>query len=387
MAVYVMKTDPWYTGILESAAKEGVRGLLQGMLDRSQQAAEKNRFNKEFVQMQNAMSPTQDYSMTVQGGSPETSNLSSVFYEGMGVPQSSGMQIQGSRTQTPSGALGGLSSHLQGITAAGNPSNTISFRTGGGTPTRADAYKALGTYMSPQYVDEALKIMDAQYGNGFKLQDADQVMSRVGETPQYNDRQGLLNYMNRIATYNPTQAATMGNLVRTLNPQQNYSVMDMGNRRQVISQDPWSGNVKNVLSERIGVSPDSLEATRRANIIYGGNRSGGGSGNGSGSMTSAQYRALENVSNFIAELSQDQRQNIKNHPELWNSYATAFGVSPDVIGRVINLPVVAKTGLQVIGKDYATGDDVYKNTLTAVDLLSGLNTGASQEVQNAAKSP
>lgn len=362
MAVYIMKTDPWYTGILQSAAQEGVKGLLQGMFQRSQQAAERNQFNKEFERMQNAMSPSQNYTMTVQGGSPQTSSLSSVFYEGMGVPQNNGLQVRGSGYAAPSGALGGLSSRLPGI-AAGNAGNSVSFRTGSNTPTRADAYKALGMNMSAKNIDAAMKILDAQYGNDFKLQDADQVYGRVGEAPQYNDRQELLNYMNRFTAYNPTQAATMGNLIRTLNPQQNYSVINLGDQQQVLTQDPWSGEVKRGLAARIGVSPDSLEATKRSYINKDTEALRGRSGWETGNLTSAQYKAIDDARSMVARMSPEDLASLRNNPDQWANVAAMFGLPVEQMGQIIQSPFGYNTSYTNVNNDDTFGSlaPVYKS--------------------------
>lgn len=169
--------------------------------------------------------------------------------------------------------------------------------------------------------------------------------------------------MNRFTAYNPTQAATMGNLIRTLNPQQNYSVINLGDQQQVLTQDPWSGEVKRGLAARIGVSPDSLEATKRSYINKDTEALRGRSGWETGNLTSAQYKAIDDARSMVARMSPEDLASLRNNPDQWANVAAMFGLPVEQMGQIIQSPFGYNTSYTNVNNDDTFGSlaPVYKS--------------------------
>ncbi|OON89700.1 hypothetical protein [Pyramidobacter sp. C12-8] len=257
MAVYFERQyKPWWADL----ATATLSGLVKGMFDRDAaaraQRVNANRwgeFEKLYDEASGQYAAPQESPLTIQGA-PETKKLSQLFapqQNAFGSDPFGGVPEQ-FRPQEGDGLVGTAVKALQ--------NNAIRGR----TPTIDDVYKwgaQSGAINDPNFQ----KFVEARFGSRFKMQDADRLASRLGNMPQYNDRQGTLNYVGNRALYDPDGAKTVGNFIQHLNPGFNNQAVNLGNRQVVLSQDKYTGETTPVFGGAVGVSPDTAYAQNAAN--------------------------------------------------------------------------------------------------------------------------
>lgn len=250
MAVYFERPyRPWWSDL----ASTTLSGLVKGMFDRDAaaraQRVNANRwgeFEKLYDEASGQYAAPQESPLTIQGA-PETKKLSQLFapqQNAFGSDPFGGVPEE-FRPQEGDGLLGTAVKALQ--------NNAIRGR----TPTIDDVYKwgaQSGAINDPNFQ----KFVEARFGSRFKMQDADRLADRLGNMPQFNDRQGTLEYVGNRALYDPDGAKTVGNFIQHLNPGFNNQAVNLGDRQVVLSQDKYTGETTPVFSGAIGLSPDTV---------------------------------------------------------------------------------------------------------------------------------
>lgn len=257
MAVYFERQyKPWWADL----ASATLSGLVKGMFERDAaaraQRVNANRwgeFEKLYDEASGQYAAPQESPLAIQSA-PEVKKLSQTF-----APQQNtfgsdpfGGVPEEFRPQEGDGLVGTAVKALQ--------NNAIRGR----TPTIDDVYKwgaQSGAINDPNFQ----KFVEARFGSRFKMQDADRLASRIGAVPQYNDRQGTLNYVGNRAVYDPDGAKAVGNFIQHLNPGFNNQVVNLGNRQVVLSQDKYTGETTPVFGGVVGVSPDTAYTQNAAN--------------------------------------------------------------------------------------------------------------------------
>lgn len=257
MAVYFQpQYKPWWADL----ASATLSGLVKGMLDRAAaaraQRVNSNRwgeFEKLYDEASGQYAAPRESPLTIQGA-PETkklSQLSAPQQNAFGSDPFGGVPEQ-FRPQEGDGLVGTAVKALQ--------NNAIRGR----TPTIDDVYKwgaQSGAINDPNFQ----KFVEARFGSRFKMQDAARLADRLRNMPQFNDRQGTLEYVGNRALYDPDGAKTVGNFIQHLNPGFNTQAVNLGNRQVVLSQDKYTGETTPVFSGAIGLSPDTAYAQNAAN--------------------------------------------------------------------------------------------------------------------------
>lgn len=250
MAVYFERPyRPWWSDL----ASTTLSGLVKGMFDRDAaaraQRVNSNRwgeFEKLYDEASGQYAAPQESPLTIQGA-PETKKLSQLFapqQNAFGSDPFGGVPEQ-FRPQEGDGLVGTAVKALQ--------NNAIRGR----TPTIDDVYKwgaQSGAINDPNFQ----KFVEARFGSRFKMQDADRLADRLGNMPQFNDRQGTLEYVGNRALYDPDGAKTMSGFIQSLNPGFSSQAVNLGNRQVVLSQDKYTGETTPVFSGAIGLSPDTV---------------------------------------------------------------------------------------------------------------------------------
>lgn len=257
MAVYFQpQYKPWWADL----ATATLSGLVKGMFERDAaaraQRVNANRwgeFEKLYDEAAGQYAAPQESPLAIQSA-PEVKKLSQTF-----APQQNafgsdpfGDVPEQFRPQEGDGLVGTAVKALQ--------NNAIRGR----TPTIDDVYKwgaQSGAINDPNFQ----KFVEARFGSRFKMQDADRLADRLGNMPQFNDRQGTLEYVGNRALYDPDGAKTVGNFIQHLNPGFNNQAVNLGNRQVVLSQDKYTGETTPVFSGAIGLSPDTAYAQNAAN--------------------------------------------------------------------------------------------------------------------------
>lgn len=257
MAVYFQpQYKPWWADL----ATATLSGLVKGMFERDAaaraQRVNANRwgeFEKLYDEAAGQYAAPQESSLAIQSA-PEVKKLSQTFapqQNAFGSDPFGGVPEQ-FRPQEGDGLLGTTVKALQNNAARGY------------TPTIDDVYRwgaQSGVINDPNFQ----KFVEARFGSRFKMQDADRLASRIGAVPQYNDRQGTLNYVGNRAVYDPDGAKAVGNFIQHLNPGFNNQAVNLGNRQVVLSQDKYTGETTPVFGGVVGVSPDTAYTQNAAN--------------------------------------------------------------------------------------------------------------------------
>lgn len=257
MAVYFQpQYKPWWADL----ATATLSGLVKGMFERDAaaraQRVNANRwgeFEKLYDEAAGQYAAPQESPLAIQSA-PEARKLSQLFapqQNAFGSDPFGGVPEQ-FRPQEGDGLLGTTVKALQNNAARGY------------TPTIDDVYRwgaQSGVINDPNFQ----KFVEARFGSRFKMQDADRLASRIGAVPQYNDRQGTLNYVGNRAVYDPDGAKAVGNFIQHLNPGFNNQVVNLGNRQVVLSQDKYTGETTPVFGGAVSVSPDTAYAQNAAN--------------------------------------------------------------------------------------------------------------------------
>ena len=257
MAVYFQpQYKPWWADL----ATATLSGLVKGMFERDAaaraQRVNANRwgeFEKLYDEAAGQYAAPQESPLAIQSA-PEVKKLSQTFapqQNAFGSDPFGGVPEQ-FRPQEGDGLRGTTVKALQNNAARGY------------TPTIDDVYRwgaQSGVINDPNFQ----KFVEARFGSRFKMQDADRLASRIGAVPQYNDRQGTLNYVGNRAVYDPDGAKAVGNFIQHLNPGFNNQVVNLGNRQVVLSQDKYTGETTPVFGGVVGVSPDTAYTQNAAN--------------------------------------------------------------------------------------------------------------------------
>lgn len=255
MAVYFERQyKPWWADL----ASATLSGLVKGMFDRDAAAraqhVNSNRWG-EFEKLYDAASGgtlPEETLMTVQS-SPEAKELSQAFaprQNAFGADSFGGVPEE-FRPQEGDGLLTTSVKALRNNAARGR------------MPTIDDVYRwgaQSGAISDPNFQ----KFVEARFGSRFKMQDADRLADRLGVMPQYNDRQGTLEYVGNRALYDPDGAKTMSGFIQSLNPGFSSQAVNLGNRQVVLSQDKYTGETRPVYSGAVGLSPDTAYSQAQA---------------------------------------------------------------------------------------------------------------------------
>lgn len=255
MAVYFERQyKPWWADL----ASATLSGLVKGMFDRDAAAREQRVNNNrwgEFEKLYDAASGStlpEETLMTVQS-SPEAKKLSQAFaprQNAFGSDPFGGVPEE-FRPQEGDGLLTTSVKALRNNAARGR------------MPTIDDVYRwgaQSGAITDPNFQ----KFVEARFGSRFKMQDADRLADRFGALPQYNDRQGTLEYVGNRALYDPDGAKTMSGFIQSLNPGFSSQAVNLGNRQVVLSQDKYTGETRPVYSGAVGLSPDTAYSQAQA---------------------------------------------------------------------------------------------------------------------------
>ncbi|MCI6261190.1 MAG: hypothetical protein MR616_08615 [Pyramidobacter sp.] len=255
MAVYFERQyQPWWADL----ASATLSGLVKGMFDRDA-AARTQRVNNsrwgEFEKLYDAarrQNAPEETLMTVQS-SPEAKKLSQTFaprQNALGVDPFGNVPEE-FRPQEGDGLIGTAVKALRNNAAHGS------------MPTIDDVYKwgaQSGAISDPNFQ----KFVDARFGSRFRMQDADRLADRLGNMPQYNNRQGTMEYVGTRSLYDPDGAKTMSGFIQSLNPGFSSQAVNLGNRQVVLSQDKYTGETTPVFSGAIGLSPDTAYSQAQA---------------------------------------------------------------------------------------------------------------------------
>lgn len=255
MAVYFERQyKPWWADL----ASATLSGLVKGMFDRDAAAraqhVNSNRWG-EFEKLYDAASGgtlPEETLMTVQS-SPEAKKLSQAFaprQNAFGSDPFGGVPEE-FRPQEGDGLLTTSVKALRNNAARGR------------MPTIDDVYRwgaQSGAISDPNFQ----KFVEARFGSRFKMQDADRLADRFGALPQYNDRQGTLEYVGNRALYDSDGAKTMSGFIQSLNPGFSSQAVNLGNRQVVLSQDKYTGETRPVYSGAVGLSPDTAYSQAQA---------------------------------------------------------------------------------------------------------------------------
>ena len=255
MAVYFERQyKPWWADL----ASATLSGLVKGMFDRDAAAraqhVNSNRWG-EFEKLYDAASGgtlPEETLMTVQS-SPEAKELSQAFaprQNAFGADSFGGVPEE-FRPQEGDGLLTTSVKALRNNAARGR------------MPTIDDVYR-WGTQSGASSDPNFQKFVEARFGSRFKMQDADRLADRLGVMPQYNDRQGTLEYVGNRALYDPDGAKTMSGFIQSLNPGFSSQAVNLGNRQVVLSQDKYTGETRPVYSGAVGLSPDTAYSQAQA---------------------------------------------------------------------------------------------------------------------------
>ena len=310
MAVYFQREyRPWWTDLANTA----LSGLVRGMFERDAAARAKNGFNRQWGQLQDSLGnfandvPASSGAGLSVRSAPEVERLSELFEPARG-------------TEVPTGLSGPV-------------------RNGYVAPSREMAYGNLGRLMAPENVEAARKLLGDQWGREFELQDGDRLSSRMGPLPRYDDRQGTLEYVDRLGAYDPRRAATMSGFIQSLNPGFRNSAVDLGNRRVVLSQDPYTGRTAPVFSGAVGVSPNRVYHNARADF-----RAQGGAGTGIRKMAEPYVRAIVNAQKQ-AGAGQVPEMGPEDFDRLVNTINYECGeYAPAVLDYIGSLPALLSPG-------------------------------------------
>lgn len=354
MAVYFERPyRPWWSDL----ASATLSGLVKGMFDRDAaaraQRVNANRwgeFEKLYDEANGQYAVPQESPLAIQSA-PETKKLSQTFapqQNAFGSDPFGGVPEQ-FRPQEGDGLLGTTVKALQNNAARGF------------MPTIDDVYKwgaQSGAITDPNFQ----KFIEARFGSRFKMQDADRLAGRLGNMPQFNDRQGTLNYVGNRALYDPDGAKTVGNFIQHLNPGFNNQAVNLGNRQVVLSQDKYTGETTPVFGGAVGVSPDSLEATKRSYINKDTEALRWRSGWETGNLTSAQYKAIDDARSMVARMSPEDLASLRNNPDQWANVAAMFGLPVEQMGQIIQSPFGYNTSYTNVNNDDTFGSlaPVYK---------------------------
>lgn len=256
MAVYFERQyKPWWADL----ASATLSGLVKGMFERDAaaraQRVNANRwgeFEKLYDEASGQYAAPQESPLTIQGA-PEAKKLSQLF-----APQQNafggdpfGGVPEEFRPREGDGLLGTTVKALQNNAARGF------------MPTIDDVYKwgaQSGAITDPNFQ----KFVEARFGSRFKMQDADRLAGKLGNMPQFNDRQGTLEYVANRALYDPDGAKTMSGFIQSLNPGFSSQAVNLGNRQVVLSQDKYTGETRPVYSGAVGLSPDTAYSQAQA---------------------------------------------------------------------------------------------------------------------------
>ncbi|WP_352402985.1 hypothetical protein, partial [Pyramidobacter sp.] len=182
MAVYFERPyRPWWSDL----ASATLSGLVKGMFDRDAAARAQRvnasrwgEFEKLYDEASGQYAVPQESPLAIQSA-PETKKLSQTF-----APQQNafggdpfGGVPEEFRPREGDGLIGTTVKALRNNAARGS------------MPTIDDVYKwgaQSGAINDPNFQ----KFVEARFGSRFKMQDADRLAGRLGNMPQYNDRQG-----------------------------------------------------------------------------------------------------------------------------------------------------------------------------------------------------
>lgn len=232
MAVYFQpQYKPWWADLANTALKEGLSGLMKGMLERDAAARTKNRYNKEWAQAwegyggqptgAQSTSAQQPASMSIESA-PEVRGIGQIANPAS-MQSATGNDALGAALKTqgitvPKEYLPNGNDGLLGTSIKANLANNY---VQSQMPSREEFIRRLGMVMSPQNMELALKQADYMMGPRWKVDDqiykGRQLENVLGSLPGMQDKEGNRNYNNRAYMYGLDNAA-VGNL-NFLNPE------------------------------------------------------------------------------------------------------------------------------------------------------------------------
>lgn len=313
MAVYFQpQYKPWWADLANTALKEGLSGLMKGMFERDQYARTKNRYNKEWGQMfdgvgepQTVEQPQQSV-MSVQSA-PEVAaqqpgQMSTIARDGM-MKDSLGISSQAPKINVPKEYLPATGDGLVALAGKANVANAIAQSQ---IPTRADFLRRLGTTMSPQNMELALKHAEQMYGPQWKVADqiykGQQLENVLGAAPEINDKEGNHQYINRQYMYGLDNAANGG--INFLNPeyQRQFNAAEAQKQRAFQAQEAEKSRAFTARRDAISHARQMALARQRgadllARAMYG--RAGGGPGRTGGAEAGYGGMNLKDINKEI----------------------------------------------------------------------------------------
>lgn len=215
-AVYVVRNGkPWWSDLAGTAANALLSNFIKGAMDRDQYAREKNRFNKEWSAYQDSLGGQGEASAPITMGvqsSPETRRLSQAITGATGMTQNT--DALGLAPQAPQVDLSSVPEQYRPAPGDGLVTLAAKAQYAPRTITRANAYGNLGRMMSRNNIDTAIKLLEGQYGNQFKVDDqlykGRALTNELGTVPDMMNKQAQLDYFTRAGLYGEGDTATRG---------------------------------------------------------------------------------------------------------------------------------------------------------------------------------
>lgn len=215
-AVYVVRNGkPWWSDLAGTAANALLSNFIKGAMDRDQYAREKNRFNKEWSAYQDSLGAQSEASAPITMGvqsSPETRRLSQAITGATGMTQNT--DALGLAPQAPQVDLSSVPEQYRPAPGDGLVTLAAKAQYAPRTVTRTNAFGNLGRMMSKNNIDTAMKLLEGQYGNQFKVDDqlykGRALTNELGAVPDMLNKQAQLDYFTRAGLYGEGDTATRG---------------------------------------------------------------------------------------------------------------------------------------------------------------------------------